>query len=876
MASLSHRASAATAASRHQGIAIGKREYVAPVHKFEKYCPETIESDWYEWWLRRGLFMPKQSKGMDVDDKFTMLLPPPNVTGVLHIGHALTLSIQDAFARWCRMHGKSVNWVPGSDHAGISMQSVVEKKLWRDLRQSRHDLGREQFSREAWRWLQVHGSRIKEQTMRLGASVNWEEEYFTMDSQHSRVVREAFIRLYDAGLIYRDTKIVNWSCALQSVISDIEVNKMPTEGQVLLDIPGGDSRVEFGMLHAIEFPIIDPPSDGPHSVRVETTRPETMLGDVALAFNSTDARYSQAIPIVCDDTLVDPEFGTGVVKVTPAHDESDYACAQRHGLPIVRVFGTDGTVVNDSQFSNYAGIGRWKVRQNIIDELVAAGAYLGKRDAGPSFIPKCSRSGDIIEPMLMPQWYIRCRGLAQQADELVKSGGIRLVPDRQRATWHSWMSNIEDWCISRQLWWGHRIPAYQVSWINCTVRDVWVAASSQDEARDKAFNSLSATERVMLEEAGGVALGTVTEDDDVLDTWFSAGLLPLTAFNFDKEEGTALLPARATDIIRRGALSSLLETGQDILFFWVARMAMLCTYFARVPPFATALLHPMVRDMQGRKMSKSLGNVINPIDIIDGAGLPRLQQTLREGYLSEHELEISTRELKKLYPVGFQRFGADALRFTLLLYTQQTQQINMSVDAVKASYHFCNKLWNTFRFVHMHASELGLGAPQAAPNVKHELFAGIDKAQMTVFDRALLSRLHCTLETYQRAMAIYRFAVAAEAVRDFVHGDLCDRYIEVSKLALFGKDATGQEPRVAIKILLGTLDIVLRSLHPFMPFLSEELWQQHARRDASGEMSIMECKWVVSENKIVAHDSIAEEENNASIMPAVASTAALC
>ncbi|KAJ2808784.1 hypothetical protein H4R20_000642 [Coemansia guatemalensis] len=790
---------------RNKGITIGRRGYVAPVHTFEKYCPETVESDWYEWWQRRGLFMPKQSKGMDVDDKFTMLLPPPNVTGVLHIGHALTLSIQDALARWSRMHGKSVNWVPGADHAGISMQSVVEKKLWRDSRKSRHDLGREQFSHEAWKWLQVHGSRIKEQTVRLGASLNWEEEYFTMDSQHSQVVCEAFIRLYDAGLIYRDTKMVNWSCALQSVISDIEVDKIPTEGQVLLDIPGSDSKVEFGVLHAIEFPIINPPSDGPSSVRVETTRPETMLGDVALAINSSDTRYSgldgltamhpilkQAIPIVCDDVLVDPEFGTGVVKVTPAHDESDYACAQRHDLPIVRVFGTDGAIVNDSRFADYAGIGRWKARQIIIDALSATGAYLGKRDAGPSFVPKCSRSGDIIEPMLMPQWYIRCRELAQQADGLVQSGGIRLVPDRQRATWHSWMSNIEDWCVSRQLWWGHRIPAYQVSWSNCTVRDVWVAAASKNEAIDKAFNSLSAEERATLEEAGGAALGAVTEDEDVLDTWFSAGLLPLTAFNFDEEKGTALLPARATDIIRRGALSSLLETGQDILFFWVARMAMLCTYFARVPPFATALMHPMVRDMQGRKMSKSLGNIINPIDIIDGAGLPKLQQTLKEGYLSGHELERSTRELKKLYPTGFQKFGADALRFTLLLYTQQTQQINMSVDAVKASYHFCNKLWNTFRFVHMHASKLGISAAQAAPNVRHELFAGIDEAQMTVFDRALLSRLHYMLETYQRAMATYRFAVAAEAVRDFVHGDLCDRYIEVSKLALFGKHATGQ------------------------------------------------------------------------------------
>ncbi|KAJ2609765.1 hypothetical protein H4S08_003908 [Coemansia sp. RSA 1365] len=805
-AGLPHRTTTASGTTKHWRIAIERREYVAPVHAFKKYCPETVEGDWYEWWQERGLFKPKQPNSMDADDKFTMLLPPPNVTGVLHIGHALTLSIQDAIARWNRMNGKSVNWVPGTDHAGISMQSVVEKKLWRDLRKSRHEMGREQFSQEAWKWLQVHGGRIKEQTMRLGASLNWEEEYFTMDSQHSQVVREAFIRLYDAGLIYRDTKMVNWSCTLQSVISDIEVDKIPTEGQTLLDIPGSDKRVEFGVLHAIEFPIMNPPFGKPRSVRVETTRPETMLGDVALAFNSSDTRYSdldgctamhpilkEAIPIVCDDVLVDPEFGTGVVKVTPAHDKSDYACAQRHNLPIVQVFGTDGTIVDNSRFPDYVGIGRWKARKIIIDALLAEGVYQGKRDAGPSFIPRCSRSGDIIEPMLIPQWYLRCRELARQADELVKSGGICLVPDRQRATWHNWMSNMEDWCVSRQLWWGHQIPAYRVIWENCSVREVWVAAASKYEARNKAFNSLSAAEQATAVEAGGFVVGIVIEDEDVLDTWFSAGLLPLTVFNFDEEKGTALSAARDADIIKRGALSSVVETGQDILFFWIARMAMLCTYFGKVPPFATALLHPMVRDMQGRKMSKSLGNIINPIDIIDGAELSKLQQTLREGYLSKVELERSTRELKKLYPTGFQKFGADALRFALLLYTQQTQQINMSLDAVRASYHFCNKLWNTFRFVHMHAAKLELSAAQAAPNVKHKLFTGVDKAQMTVFDRALLSRLHGMLETYQRAMATYRFAVAAEAVRDFTHGDLCDRYIEVSKLALFGnKDATGQ------------------------------------------------------------------------------------
>ncbi|KAJ2237758.1 hypothetical protein IWW45_000643 [Coemansia sp. RSA 485] len=763
-----------------------------PIHKFEKYQPEIVESDWYSWWQKEGLFKPtEKSDSKKKQPTFSMLLPPPNVTGVLHIGHALTLTIQDSIARWNRMHGRIVNWVPGTDHAGISMQSVVEKKLLRESGKSRHDLGRDRFIDKVWEWKQEHGECIKMQTQKMGASVDWDQEYFTMDDHHSKT----------------------------SVISDIEMYLV---------------------------------------VNQKTTRPETMLGDVALAINSNDSRYKglegrkvlhplidKDIPIVCDDILVDPEFGSGVVKITPAHDENDYACAQRLGLPVVPVFSPDGTVISQPLFPGFSGLSRWDARRKVIRDLKESKAYVGKRDAEASVINRCSRSGDIIEPMLKPQWYVRCGDLAKRADEMVQTGHISMVPKRQRAIWHSWLTGIQDWCVSRQLWWGHRIPVYRISWADGNRRDIWVAAESEQHAREKALLGSKSPGSVAGE------ISAVVQDEDVLDTWFSSGLLPLTVFGQHKSQ----------------ALSSVLETGQDILFFWVARMAMLCTYFAGVPPFSTVLLHPMVRDLQGRKMSKSLGNIIDPMDVIQGAGLSKLQETLERGYLSKQELSKSTKELKRLYPTGFQQFGADALRLTLILYTQQTQQINMSLDNVKASYHFCNKLWNTFRFAHMHAQKHGV-------KIRDSWSDGISE-RLSVFDRALLSKLSSMLGSYHQAMETYRLAVAAEAARDFVQRDLCDAYIEICKLALFGsKSATRQDPAICIEILLHTLDIVLRALHPFMPFLSEELWQQQRQLkqrqigehndvvENSKSLSIMEMVWEQTDTcSIIKHNAQAEAEN---------------
>ncbi|KAJ2758446.1 hypothetical protein H4S06_002697, partial [Coemansia sp. BCRC 34490] len=486
--------------------------------------------------------------------------------------------------------------------------------------------------------------------------------------------------------------------------------------------------------------------------------------------------------------------------ITPAHDADDYACARRHGLPVVRVFGNDGRVVDEPGIAVFVGKSRWEARKMVIKQLTDSCAYLGKRDADESIISVCSRSGDIIEPMLMPQWYIRCDQLGQNADSLVASGDIDIVPARQKAVWHSWMSGITDWCVSRQLWWGHRIPMYYIYW-NSEINRAgsWVAAIDENQAREKALGMLSAAERDIAVSIERGAVCTISQDEDVLDTWFSSGLLPLTIFNNTrKDEGGVLEPCQSTAMFeKKKALSTLLETGQDILFFWVARMVILCSHFAKIPPFSTVLLHSMVRDAQGRKMSKSLGNIIDPMDIINGAGLGKLEDTMKNGNLSKEELRNSTKELRRMYPQGFQRFGADALRLTLILYTQQTHQINLSLDNVRASYHFCNKLWNAFRFIHLHAEKLELSSESRSSVQRGQYEAwmhGLDRAKLTVFDRALLSQISTMLKVYHRAMETRRYAVAAEAVRDFVQRELCDRYIEVSKAALFGnaKNTTNQ------------------------------------------------------------------------------------
>ncbi|PVU92971.1 hypothetical protein BB561_003517 [Smittium simulii] len=557
-----------------------------------------------------------------------MLAPPPNITGTLHLGHAMTISIQDMYARWYRMKGYSVNWIPGTDHAGISTQVVVEKQLQ------------------------------KEKNKKMGASMNWDQEYFTMDKSHSKVVEEAFIQLFNEGMIYRDTKMVNWCCELKSVISDIEVDRVELSQPTKIKLPGIKNQQTLGVMHEISYKVVDSDNSCIGNLVVGTTRPETVLGDMAIAVNSKDERYKvfvkfhgkyavhlisgDLIPIIVDDILVNIDFGTGAVKVTPSHDIADYECALRHNLSLRQVIGLDGKVFCEiPSLSKYNGLTRWDARRQIVDHIKSIGAYIGNniesKKAFKTSIALCSRSGDIIEPMLIPQWYLKMSNMSQNAMNLVKNKEIQILPDKFISQWNMWLENTQDWCISRQLWWGHQIPVYKVlpkssntvdtpSDIN--FKEFWVAANSEEKATEIALKKLeNSYPRILSFDI------TISRDHDVLDTWFSSGLLPLTVFNNQS------ISRKSISLDNNKALSTLLETGNDILFFWVARMVMLCSHFSGVPPFSKVFLHSMIRDSMGRKMSKSLGNVIDPLSVINGTELSVLKENLNSSFLSDKELK---------------------------------------------------------------------------------------------------------------------------------------------------------------------------------------------------------------------------------------------
>ncbi|CAG8640710.1 2231_t:CDS:10, partial [Paraglomus occultum] len=573
----------------------------------------------------------------------------------------------DAIARWRRMSGCHVSWIPGTDHAGIGTQSVVERKLLKETNLTRHDLGRQEFVEEIWKWRSKHGDRIISQLRRLGASLDWDKLFFTMDAPRSQAVTNAFLRLYQDGLIYRDTRLVNWCCALETVISDIEVDYETVSKQTMLKLPGRNNGVEFGVLHKVAYPVADE-SIELKEVVVATTRIETILGDVAVAVHPEDPRYkalhgkevihpllNKRVPIVCDAELVDLDFGTGVVKLTPAHDPNDYNCARRHNLPLINIFNKNGTFNENCGIAGLVNKDRFDSRQEIIDRLVTVGCYRGKDVSHEMRIGRCSRTGDVIEPLLQPQWYIRCKDLANRALQAAANGELTFEPAYHIKEWNHWLENIQDWCISRQLWWGHSIPAFQLSFpeSDYDAKSTWIIAKSKDEAESLAktyirSNSMDINIPYILK-----------QDEDVLDTWFSSGLLPLSALNWT---GNDELPAKYP--------TSMIESGFDILFFWIARMTMLCTYFAGKPPFKNILLHAMVRDVQGRKMSKSLGNVIDPLDVIDGITLGEMKQVLHESSLPHSEIKRSETMLSKEYPQGIPACGTDALRFSLVNFTE--------------------------------------------------------------------------------------------------------------------------------------------------------------------------------------------------------------
>uniref|UniRef100_A0A915Q346 valine--tRNA ligase n=1 Tax=Setaria digitata TaxID=48799 RepID=A0A915Q346_9BILA len=776
------------------------------------YSPKYVEAAWYEWWQQVGFFRPEYKRDLRKPNPkgiFTVVIPPPNVTGTLHLGHALATSVQDAICRWHRMKGKTVLFNPGCDHAGIATQVVVEKRLKRELNLTRHDLGREKFVEEVWKWKDEKGEIIYDQLRKMGAGVDWDRACFMMDPKITRAVVHAFIVMHEKGIIYRSNRLVNWCCVLRSAISDIEVDKVELSGSTLLSIPGYMKKVEFGVL--ISFAYLVENSD--EEVVVATTRIETMLGDTAVAVHPEDERYKHLIgkncihpflnrklPIIAD-SFVDMEFGTGVVKITPAHDHNDYEVGIRHNLEFINCLTDDGKM--SERCGEFKNMKRFEARDAVLEALKKKGLFRGKTD-NPMVVPLCSRSKDVIEPMLKSQWYVKCDQMAQRAIEAVEKGHLKIIPDFHVATWRKWLENIRDWCISRQLWWGHRIPAYFVTILDAEVpldssddNDYWVCAQDEAEALRKAARKFGISEEKI----------SVKRDEDVLDTWFSSAMWPFEIFGW---------PEKSADLDNFFP-TTLLETGHDILFFWVARMVFMSQELTGRLPFREVYLHAMIRDAHGRKMSKSLGNVIDPLDVIHGVSLVRLNKMLESGNLDAKELKIAKEGQARDFPNGIPECGTDALRFALISYTSQSRDINLDVLRVQGYRFFCNKIWQASRFTMM---QLG---NSFTPSDKFTL-----PERSGALDRWILSRLSYVVEAANSGMSNYRFSHVTTALYNFWQYDFCDIYIEGCKKVFV--DADSKSVEATRKVLFECVETGLRLLSPFMPFISEELWQRLPRK----------------------------------------------